>query len=361
MRRGLLLLATACSFRAGTLAAPDAIGDDGNDIPWLPGYAYRKQVTITPPALTAPLVDYPLGIIEATIDPDLAAHAAPDGGDVAVTASDMTTVLASELEAFDSGGFALWAKLPALSAPTTVYLYYGGPVATRSSPWSSDLRAIWHMSDPATENVRDSLAQTDLVQPTATKLPGSVAGRAGSAREFDGVDDEVDAASATSLDMGIGSFSYSMWVFVDTSHGGYDMPLYKGGASAGDPGFDVELGTGNWSAYVGDGTSPHGLYFADESTMLHAWHHLAGVVDRTNAAFTSYVDGVKVQSVAITGILSLTSTQVFAVSYSGHLFHGQLDEFRVFGVVQTADWIATEYANLATPGFLQLGAEETVN
>src|SRR5262245_33635035 len=71
------------------------------DAPWLPGYAHRKRITLTPPTTTT-LADFTVAILEPA-DPELAAFAAQDGADVTFTARDGTTRLPRELAAFDPG------------------------------------------------------------------------------------------------------------------------------------------------------------------------------------------------------------------------------------------------------------------
>ena len=43
---------------------------------------------------------------------------------------------------------------------------------------------------------------------------------------------------------------------------------------------------------------------------------------------------------------------------SSEQFQDAIDELRVYTVALDADWIATEHANLTSPTFLTLGAEQ---
>ena len=83
-------------------AAPDA---------WYGGYHYRKPITVTT-ALTAPLSDFPLGLVR-TQDPQIAAHAS--GQDLVVTAGDAVTPLDRELvTSMVDGTIELWVRVPQL-------------------------------------------------------------------------------------------------------------------------------------------------------------------------------------------------------------------------------------------------------
>src|SRR5262245_26287173 len=86
-------------------------GGSGGSAGSLDTLAYRKHITIDPGAVT--LADFPLAVVVAA-DPDLAAHARPDGHDFAFVAADGETQLAFEVEHYDgaSGNLVAWVRMP---------------------------------------------------------------------------------------------------------------------------------------------------------------------------------------------------------------------------------------------------------
>jgi hypothetical protein len=84
------------------------------------------------------------------------------------------------------------------------------------------------------------------------------------------------------------------------------------------------------------------------------WHHIAAVHNGSSGYVYLYRDGVPDGSVSGAGARSTNSGQGVNISFkdnSGctYAYVGLLDEIRVSGVVRTADWIQTEYANQYSP------------
>ncbi|MEP6865193.1 MAG: LamG domain-containing protein [Deltaproteobacteria bacterium] len=95
------------------------------------------------------------------------------------------------------------------------------------------------------------------------------------------------------------------------------------------------------------------------SQLANQWVHVAGVVDRTAQTFTAYANGALAQSLPITGVGSLDNNLGFAIGRpSNGAFKGLVDEVRIYPRALPPEWIAAEYANLATPSFEAFGAEE---
>src|SRR5687768_704636 len=78
------------------------------------GASYRKRLTIPAGSVMAPLGDFPV-LVRMEGDADLAAHAAPDGLDLAFRDA-AGELLAFERDHWDAGGGDLlaWVKIPAL-------------------------------------------------------------------------------------------------------------------------------------------------------------------------------------------------------------------------------------------------------
>jgi len=373
-----------CSFSPGRLATTDGASPidaidtmlDPDVAPpgvWLTGFGYRKQITITPGA-TGTLTDFPVGIARAT-DADLAAHARSDGRDLVVTAADASSILTYELAYWDAGtgGFELWVRVPSLplATPTTVFLYYGGPptVGSPAATWSSSVFAgVWHLSESGT-TVNDSTSTANQLGVLGTDTsPSTASGITGVARGPTLSTDRLSVVDNDTLDFASVSFSFSTWVHQTATNDQYDMPIYKGGTNSCCAGWGLLLGSGSWDVKIhdGGGTNANGtdwesVGFGDESTFRNRWVHLVGVVDRTANQLRAYADGAFTGMQSITGIGALTSSQNFAIGKGsgGQWFNGLIDETRVYNTALTAEWIATEHANLTSSTFVTVGAETT--
>ncbi len=348
-----------------TATLPDAPVDvlvppDGADAPagaWLAGYAHRKPITITSPAAVT-LDGFVVSFAEAN-DPDLAGAA---GSDVVFTAGDAVSVLPSELVAFGAGGaIDAWFQLTLAPGANTAYVYWGGPAATHTSPWSSKFAGVWHMSASGSSEP-DSAAGHDVSAASTMTTPGSAAGIVGGARMYDGVDDSLAVADPAdgSLDFGTSSFSYEVWVDVTASSGMFDIPMWKGGSSLPQPGYDMELGTSAWNAGLSDGTVVDEATYGQEGSLLGSWHQLTAVVDRGAGKFRSYVDAAVVSEISIAGVVTLSNSSPFQLGNPTNPFTGLLDEARVYKGALTPAWISAAHANLADrAGFVALGPIES--
>lgn len=360
-RASALLVIGACSFEHGALqGAP--FSDDGQlPTPWLSGFRDRKPIHITPPPLTVSLSLFPLGVRTAT-DPDLTAHARTDGRDVTFTAADGTTRLDHELVAFDAttGALEAWVRMPELAGATTILMYYGGDAQTPvTTTWSAPYAGVWHLDEGAGA-VDSTPHDHSAVASAATTTPASVDGISGHARSFDGIDDSLTIAHPAdgSLDFGTSSFSFSLWVNPTTSNNTFDSPLYKGGASTGDPGYCVLLGIGDWHVKVHDGTKYVDPHAGTET--LSEWVYLVAVVDRAAQQMSAFRNGVLLTTQSLAGFGSVTNTKALVFGPTAMMpFHGLLDEVHLIAGVLSPEWVATEYANLTSPTFAVFGAQQT--
>jgi len=371
----------ACGFELtpGAVDAPGDVatpGDSGMDVPpaaaWLAGFAYRKKITFT--SGTAETLDDFVAAVVLPADADLAARARDDGRDLVFTAAGGVAHLDFEIERFDgtSGRLAAWVRINNLTPTTEIYLYYGGAGADMQDPantWpASRYGAVWHLSDPTNGIARDSTPNAaDLTAPTSPNAPmldGN--GIAGDARRFDGSNDSLqrDGTMAPSLQHGLNPFSYGAWVFVTSNVGLYDMLFYKGGASAGDVGYDFELGTGGWTSYVccTTGNQTQSGVFGQATQLVNRWVHLVAVVDRATQRLRLYLDGAQATEVMIPTLGSLSSTRVVALGNPSYPIAGVIDEMRVYKTALAPEWVGAEYRNLSPAtrdAFRVVSPEET--
>jgi hypothetical protein len=336
---------TGCGFApASSSTSPD--GGGGSGVPPVDaGPHFRKVITL---AVNSPteLRDFPVSII--THDPDLQHAAQPDASDVAFTTL-AGAPLAYELVSFDkpSGALEAWVRIPSVTASTQIAMVYGGSsIASSGTVWSSAIyAAAWHFAETSGPWM-DSAGGHRVTPPSPSSTAAIVPGIAGSARQFDGIDDATQADPAdTGLDFGTGSFSVQAWVDVAQSADPYDMVIDKGGDVA-KPGYCFTLGTGNWYAEVGD-NNYIAATFGTELSMLDHWTQLTAVIDRTSNNLLAYTNGTFSSSLPFGSIGSVDGTTPLAIGsmQSEYRFEGIVDEVRVLKVALTADWIAAEWRN----------------
>lgn len=367
----IVLGLSACGFRVsgtelpdGSVGGPDSTvtGADAAPSAWLASYQYRKTIHVTAGG-AATLANFPVGVI--TRDAAFTAHARTDGADFVVTGADAVTPLDSEVADYASvsGDLELWVRVPSLP-PTaiTLYLYYGGPAAQTNATavWGPQFLGVWHQSDAASPAHDSTSHAHDLPVVGATASPGHGAGRAGTARTYDGIDDhfELDDPADGSLDVDARSFSYSMWVKQAATHGPYDIGFYKGGTSASEPGYCIMLGSGDWEAKIHDGSAFDTVIFGPESQLRNRWVHLVAVLDRTAHTFVGFTDG-QIAEQATSNLRTLANTKQVRLGRAGTSnFEGAIDEVRVYDGVLSPEWIVAEHANLTDPGFVDVASEQ---
>jgi hypothetical protein len=344
---------------------PDGVAGDGkapDDSPtaegWLPGYGFRKRVTVTSGIATT-LANFPVGV--SRTDAQIAEHADSAGRDLVATAADGTTLLASELAAYQSGTFELWVRVPELGASTEIYLYYDGedaPVST--STWDGPFAGVWHLSEIG--NGRDSSANGNTLTAAGTAIPASAPGVFGPGRHLDG-DDSLNGGDPPdgSLDFDLGSFSYSMWVQQTGVLGQFDTPFYKGCASSGEPGYCWLLGAEGWFAKIASGANSSDPEMGPASSFANRWVYLTAVVNRDADTFTGYIDGAPLdaQLLSARGIGSLSTTLPLQIGRGAtQSFQGDIDEVRIYDVALSPEWITVEHRNGSDLDFLVFGDEE---
>lgn len=189
---------------------------------------------------------------------------------------------------------------------------------------------------------------------TFTNSPTPTTGRYNNALEFSGelgsdpTHDRVDIGDPAggSLDFGTNSFSYGLWLYATGSAGSFDMAWSKGGGSAGNPGYDLELGSGSWTSYICDGDECDTTAFS-VSPILNSWTHLMVVIDRATADHDTYVNGVLFLSGGIPGTFgsvdNIRSANIGASNSGNHPFLGLIDDVRVYNRALTAGEVALLY------------------
>ncbi|MFX0054392.1 MAG: DUF2341 domain-containing protein [Candidatus Hermodarchaeota archaeon] len=331
------------------------------------GFANKKTITVDSSKVLADVNDFPL-LVEL-FDEDLRAKVQPDGDDISFRIGDL--VLDHEIEIFDQtyspthAHLVAWVRIPFLSSSldTEITMLYGNPdVGSQENPagvWSNRYAGVWHLSEDS-GNALDSTLHGTQGTPSGGILQGT-SGYIGQAYSFDGIDGTVNFGDPSDghLDFGTSSFSYSIWVRIDSNTGTYQIPFYKGGSSSINAGYDIETSNdaSSISSWISDGsivrtTTSSPITFGE-------WVYLVAVVNRETNRVLIFRDGTITGSgSSLTSFQSLSTTQPFSLSRPGYELDGFIDEVRIAMHPLDPNWIYTEYLNQKDPSsFYSVGEE----
>jgi hypothetical protein len=360
-------------------------------------FAYRKTITIdhTKVGTTAAmLVDYPL--LFTVIDPDLRNLTSggnvtdPGAADLAFATDDPASCagtppcpLDHEIERYvsSSGELVAWVRIPSLSASaassdTQLYIEYGDPMIAGSTAnptgvWDASFAGVWHLNDDptgASPKAHDSTKNgNDGTFEGGWTSASQVTGIAGGSLVFNGVDSHVAIPDQPSLDIGAGGeLTVSLWMRSTQAPATNIYPELVNKDDGGVPprsGFSLMLHAATTAAWFGEEYvtgQEHGCMAVDVADGV--MHQLTLV--RAASTLTQYTDGVSSNYCPSAPVGSLanpyplqfgaqTGTEVYP-------YAGLEDEIRLSRVARSADWIAAEHANLASPStFYSVGPQIT--
>jgi hypothetical protein len=205
-----------------------------------------------------------------------------------------------------------------------------------------------------TPNVRDVSGQGNHGNLSGQTSTTTAIGKIGQAVMLDGVNDVVDAGSASTLDniqdQGGGGMSVAGWILPRVSSG----VLWAKGTGASFSGFwGVQIAAGNRLQFTKEGSTDLSARTATNSLTLNVWQHIAVVWNggTTAADVKFYVDGVaRAHDIDIDGVTfasdALLSLGLGAYSNAGTPFNGLMDDVRFYNRALSADEIK-QLVNLA--------------
>ncbi|MBT4360857.1 MAG: DUF2341 domain-containing protein [Candidatus Marinimicrobia bacterium] len=333
------------------------------------GYGHRKLITLNSSQISGSTAHTNFPVMVEFTDVKLKSLANgggvvnPSGFDIIFTEADGSTLLDQELQNYDpaTGHVLSWVRLPVLSptVDTDIYLYYGNDAIftnqSTTSTWNANYLSVWHLEDlnDSSPNGHTLLNNLTVVNP---------AGVLGAAREFDGDGDYLeDQNGAIYLDQ-LADITVSIWAkpdAIDTDRGlyiaktpaGNDNKLSLRADAAGSIG---GAGINRWRTTIraSDGNQKHN---SSDNQVTTSWHNLT-LARVAGSATDLYINGSldvgATQTTrsgntqgALTFIIGKGITDLTASSWDG-----LIDEIRVSNIALSADWIATEHTNMATPG-----------
>jgi hypothetical protein len=312
-----------------------------------------------------------------------------NGYDIVFTREDGVSKLDHEIEKYNAltGELKAWVKVPILSASndTALYMYYGNAGISVSQEnisgvWndggSDNFKGVWHMKeDPsgtAPQMTDSTINGNSAASAGSMTSSNAIVGKVDGALSFDGIDDYIYKTDNPSLDFTT-QLTLGMWVnsrFQTTDVFGLVGKTCGGGGAqdhhymlrTNGPMLEFYIGNGDCATEVGstDTLSKTNFFTGYENK----WTYISATYN--NGQMKLYRNGVLQTSKtsAITSLKNYSSN--FEIGrypdYPGFYINGSIDEVRVSNIARSADWIATEYNNMAWPNdFFSLGMEEMKN
>ncbi|MBQ6925577.1 MAG: DUF2341 domain-containing protein, partial [Kiritimatiellae bacterium] len=354
--------------------------------------AYKAQLTVQGYAGSDALADFPVPvrISESAIPGFRYADCAEDGADIAF-ADAQGNALAREIDVWNTNGESVvWVKVPSLANGARFFLTYGdaGVAAqpasqTDGSVWAaSSHKSVWHM------NLANNATASSVGGYTGTVLNpnakcGSGAGIAGGAYH-----NEENTTVHNIYTTGLAGFTpdtanvytISVWarqIGGTAANGKPDPENYPNinwsstwgncGALFNSKNGSSDAGAGNELCLEGKGNQYNTFVIRDQKVKTatasirsfydKAWHLLTFRYGDGQRTF--YIDGVlQPNFTETTTCPNPTGTIRFGSrdnSNSDCVWTGDIDEFRYRSAASSEEWIAAEYASVATPAFLSYG------
>lgn len=255
-----------------------------------------------------------------------------------------------------TGALTAWVKIPTLSSSTTttIFLRYGSTSITTfqggatGSAWDANTIAAYHFSDAVTgsgQTVADFSANGHSMTTAGTwSSANSVTGISGNALKL--LNANSDRMTFTSIAL---NSTYTIEGWYQATSGLVDGDTYSWANSStfdviafGDPGTFFGLFSGG-GAKIQDASPVSG----------NTWYHM--VFTRTGTTWIMYRNGTQVAT--NTTAVNIAFNNIGTV-FSGFSNDELIDEHRLYSVVRTAGWIATEYNNQNANGsWFTVGAE----
>ena len=279
-------------------------------------------------------------------------------------------VVPHEVDTWDISGTSLvWVLVPSVTKTTTFTMCFCGSDDTINNPaatWTgANYVGVWHM-DETSGPVADATGHGLTAMPAGTdttksnRYSGSDA-PVGHARRT-GTGSSASYLSIASYDsFSVGNtFSVSGWVRL-TGYGSSPRVFSRKVGYKDSDGWEIELSSFGQFKARGAAEDKNLCTGSITPDTHNNWVHLAFVYDGTT--ITAYTNGnFSVRSDSITA--ATDNEKSFSIgSKSGggsNCADGSFDECRLLDAVASADWIAAEYATVASAAFVTAGEVKTV-
>jgi hypothetical protein len=201
--------------------------------------------------------------------------------------------------------------------------------------------------------IYDSTSNANNLTPTSMVAADHILGQIGGALNFDGTSKYLSITSnLNGMPVNNAAQTGSFWFWVSSNPSSGNQDIYSLQNSAGS---SVQMGFSapNFVVWNWGGTS----LVSTSPPTAGQWHYAVYTYDGTNHRL--YIDGAQ-QSTTATAPNSGIPNALYVGKYSGgQYYNGKLDELRISSIARSANWIATEYNNQASPStFFTVGPPE---
>ena len=259
-----------------------------------------------------------------------------------------------DVDTWDASGTSLvWVLLPEVApgGETTFAMGWSDPnppAANAAAVWTgSGHKGVWHMN-----SVSPADASGSGNDGTAAGSVAVTNGPVGSALSYPNTSSFVSCGSSLPEADLVGGYTIEGWVSLASISGKKALFGKSGFISYRMEGTAVKI------------TTPKVLDYANVSDFITAaneWHYFSlSFVPNTANGAKHYVDGTFKTAQTTTGINNQTGSIEMWLAHnqfgSGEGFTGLIDEYRISPSLRSADWIAANYAQVATDGFVEFGS-----
>jgi len=343
-----------------------------------PTFKYRTNISIDSTKVFADLTNFTVLIDLNDSNLHDQDKVQTDGDDIMFAIDSIK--LDHDIETFDQTGngthahLIAWVRVPNLSGSTntTISMYYGNnAIRSQENPegvWDSDYGAVWHLNDDFLDSSSNNNNGTNS---GSTNTVGKMA----NAQDFDGVDDDIDTGSGSSMDNIFNNGgTISAWIYpTGWGEGNFGRIIDKSTATDGSNGWGFCIDNDGFPnqhlLFFRDFSISRGLWYTpDDSISLNQWQYVVVSYDDTDKQNDPYVfinalSQLLVEEPTPDGDSIDDSAQsVHIGNFAGdttRTFDGIIDEVRISHVMRSADWVNTEYYNQFDPAnFYSIGEEE---
>ena len=201
-----------------------------------------------------------------------------------------------------------------------------------ASATRADLVGWWRLDEGTGTTAYDSSGNGN--DGTILGNPQWVAGKIGSALDFDGNGDYVNCGNDPIFDI-TDEITLSIWVNAnDNGNGENNCWMGKG-----DNTYAIKHQTGNYlEFFIYDGAWHSTNYSTNITALNGEWHHMAGTFDGSELKF--YLDGEQAANLVYSGTIGTSADDVTIGENSqatGRYFDGMLDDARIYNKALSAD------------------------
>lgn len=345
---------------------------------WLPGYNYRKKITINKAMVSGnvDLQEFQLLVALEHADLKYVAGAcsgnklsSTKGRDFAfTTVSAPQTSLRFQLDEYvpATGRLVSWVRLNAVAAAgtntpaTQIYLYYGSntihfpAAASAQQTWNGDQDRIWHMNPELAGtpllNAASGISDERLLPTPSMNASNVVPGKIGNAISLNGTTQHLTSAKINSS-----NFLISCWIKFKVTN--RDQVILSTDSSDFG-GYVLKLGA---DGRLVQETRSSTVITSRRASLLivpDRWYHV--VSQSYQGRRDLLVDGISYAGgLGNAGLRTGGGLIVGASKQLGQRFGGLIDELRIQTINPTVDWLVTSYTNQRDPAaFYVVAAEE---